>query len=335
MNLVFVNSFEKRVEENRHLSAQVSITEQQGNWLVTWEETNEEGNHVQEIWYEGGKWQEMLAGFRIKLAEKASNGFLPLIDGDWDDSEASSSRSVFNRMLHYYSEVHGHEELFQRLREWRKEQAAQLNKPSYLIATNRVLQMIACYMPQTAQELAQIPGFGEQKCGLYGNGILEITGKYTRTSEFPLDWVAGQVDLYDFKLWQHQQKESKLKAILEKKAVKRKLLELIAAGNNLTTIVKQLKLQRRDVVLWIEELEAEGYEFDAWIEAELGGMPEDDRARARQAMEKQGIRYLKPVLQQMYTAEELGQQNIDQLYEWLRFMRLQFKKKQSTDVKAG
>src|SRR5690606_22250102 len=101
------------------------------------------------------------------------------------------------------------------------------------------------------------------------------------------------------------------------------------------SITAQLQMQRREVVLWIEELETEGYDIDAWIESELQSMPDHDQERAWQAMHKQGVRYLKPVLQQMYSEEELKDKDVDQMYEWLRLLRLRFRKNQPNEVKAG
>lgn len=337
MNLVFVNSFEKRVEEDRIITAQVSIAERQGVWHVLWTEPDQEGRGTQSAWFEGDKWQDMLAVFRTKLAEKAAEGFLPLIEGQLDETDGSSGKGVFTRMLHYYSEGHANEEMFQQLRKWRREQAVLEGKPSYIVATDRVLRMIACFVPQSEQELLYIPGFGEHKASLYGKAIIDITGNYPRSGTFPLDWVAERIEEYPFKLWQHKQKELKIKAGLERKAAKKKLLELALGGESLDAMQQSLGIARRELLLWIEELESEGYDFDAWIDAELQSMPGVDRDLAWKAMQEEGDRYLKPVLKKMYSEEELKDKDVDRIYEWLRLMRLQHRKEKraGSAAKAG
>lgn len=74
MNLVFVNNFEKKLED-KVVIAQVSISELKGTWVVVW---NEES--TQTTWYKGEEWQEMMTTFRIKLEEKVSEGFVPVVE---------------------------------------------------------------------------------------------------------------------------------------------------------------------------------------------------------------------------------------------------------------
>jgi hypothetical protein len=335
MNLVFVNSFEKRTEEDRMVSAQVSIAEQHGVWHVLWNEPDQDGRGTQSSWYQGDMWQEMLTVFRTKLAEKAADGFLPLIEGSFDSSHSQSSKSLFTQMLQFYSESNANDDLFQKLKQWRKEQAIKEGKPSYLIAYNRVLLMLACFTPQSTQELMQIPGFGEQKCSLYGQAIIQITSAFPRSGVYPLDWVVQEVDEYAFRLWQHKQKELKVKAHLERQTAKKKLLELIASGQSLEAVAQSLQLPRRELVLWIEELDAEGYDFEAWIDVELQGMSDEDRELAWHAMKEEGDKYLKPIVKKMYNEEQLKGRDLDQVYEWLRLLRLRFRREHTAEVKAG
>lgn len=74
MNLLFVNNFEKKLQD-KVVTAQVTIGEHKGTWVVIW---NEEIN--QTTWYKGADWQEMMRTFRIKLEEKVSEGFAPVIE---------------------------------------------------------------------------------------------------------------------------------------------------------------------------------------------------------------------------------------------------------------
>jgi hypothetical protein len=81
MNLVFVNSFDKRLDEDDSvITAQVTIGERQGVWKVIWSEPNKDGNFVQDCWFEGEKWQDMMTTFRLRLAEKSLEGFLAVVE---------------------------------------------------------------------------------------------------------------------------------------------------------------------------------------------------------------------------------------------------------------
>lgn len=79
MNLIFVNSFVKIVEEDRTVNSQVSIAEQHGTWHILWIEEQVGVPSTLETWYEGKDWSEMLETFRIKLKEKSDEGFTPAL----------------------------------------------------------------------------------------------------------------------------------------------------------------------------------------------------------------------------------------------------------------
>lgn len=64
--------------------------------------------------------------------------------------------------------------IYEALRQWRQEKAAQLNLPSYIIAHNAELMTIAKMKPQTLAELSKIKGFGGQKIAKYGDDILAL-----------------------------------------------------------------------------------------------------------------------------------------------------------------
>jgi len=335
MNLVFVNSFEKRVEEDRVITAQVTIGERQGVWSVLWNEPDKDGKNGQDCWFEGDKWQDMMTAFRLRLAEKTAEGFLPLVEGHLEGIEAPSAKTRYSQMLHYFSECNSNEELYQQLRLWRREQAIKEGKPFYVIATNRVLRMISCYVPQSNEELKNIPGFGDHKCTLYGNNITDITKKHPRIGTFPLEWVIRQIDPYQFKLWVHKQKEIKVKAELERQNMKKRMLELITQGESLEKIQQSLNLPRREVILWTEELETEGYDLDTFIDSELQQVPTVDQELAWKAFETEGDRYLKPVLKKIYNEEEIKSKDLDLTYEWLRLLRMRYRKEKASESKVS
>ena len=102
------------------------------------------------------------------LREKVRNG-LPsdCVHTELESAQGLSGKAKMTQMLTYYCEEHPNEEMYETLRTWRREQAARERKAPYILATNRVLRMISVFLPQSKEELQQIPGFGEQKTNMY------------------------------------------------------------------------------------------------------------------------------------------------------------------------
>jgi superfamily II DNA helicase RecQ len=64
--------------------------------------------------------------------------------------------------------------LYQRLREWRSEQAEQDGIPVFIIANNTELRQLALRAPRTLDALRQIRGFGKKKVARYGQPIVGL-----------------------------------------------------------------------------------------------------------------------------------------------------------------
>lgn len=326
MNLVFLSSFEKEGSDGGALGAQVTIGEMHGVWQVMWNEQTEDGRTTQEPWYEGTAWDAMLKAFRQRLQDKWLLGFSPLVEGIIEGRTELTGKHRFNAMLQCYSDRYAGEEAFQKLREWRREQASKEGKAAYLIATNRVLRMIAAFLPHTSEELAQIPWLGAQKAKQYCSELLAVTVQFTRETRFPLDWVPEAVGEAAFGVWLREQQQQKLRTELSRQDLKQRLLEGMARGERMEGLAQELSLTRRDIVQWIETLDDEGYDVDTLLDAELELVAEDEQKKAWQAFETEGPRYLKPVLHRMYTEQELKALDLDRAYEWLRLLRLKFRK---------
>ncbi|MCP2039906.1 ATP-dependent DNA helicase RecQ [Neisseria sp. HSC-16F19] len=66
------------------------------------------------------------------------------------------------------------ERLWQALRAWRRQQAADKNVPAYIICYDRTLQNIVQDPPQTPDDLHRIHGMGEAKISAFGEDIVRI-----------------------------------------------------------------------------------------------------------------------------------------------------------------
>jgi len=321
MNLVFMNSLEKLTDDHVW-QGQVSICEQHGKWHVFWSAEDPAGKVLQEDWYEGAAWEEMMQVFRNRISEKLGEGFLPVLEGVTDQFVTPKGREEAQQMIVCYSELHRNEKLYEELREWRKTVAFRDNKAAYFIATNRILGLISAYIPHTEEELQQIPGFGAHRMEHYGKSILEITGKYERQTTFPLDWVAERLERKQFTLWYYRQKYVKLAQERELQERKKTLLEQIEQGMNLNEISKRFELSMRDAVLWIEQLEEEGYNMQPLLDRELTEIPKELRESALTAFAQLGDQYLKPIVQAVYGDEMPEGIDLSQVYSWLRILRM-------------
>lgn len=327
MQIVFMNTFEKGSGDAGIGSARLFIGEEEGQWSVEWRE-EAEGEELSSIWFEGTSWEEMMIAFRLGVARVMGAGYTPMIDGMLDSPRAGNG-GILN-MLQCYGELHADQELFQSLREWRKKAAAEEKKSAYLVATNRMLWMISAFVPHTEEELCQIPGWGKMKHSAYGADVLAITAGVARTTAFPLDWVEDRLDPEVYAAWQYKQKENKYKLLMDRQQEKKKILTVLQQGGQLSALEEELSMSRRELLIRIEDLEAEGYDVEPFIERELSEVPESEQLLIWEAMTTIGDRYLKPVLEQVYGQVEEGKgKQVEQLYERLRLMRIRYRRQVS------
>ncbi|MBI3969473.1 MAG: RecQ family ATP-dependent DNA helicase [Chloroflexi bacterium] len=66
------------------------------------------------------------------------------------------------------------EEVFQRLRRWRRNEALKRGVSAFVVASDRVLRAIAHHWPTTPEELLRVPGLGATKTEQYGTKLLAI-----------------------------------------------------------------------------------------------------------------------------------------------------------------
>ncbi|QHT62641.1 aldolase [Paenibacillus lycopersici] len=329
MQVVFLNTFERAGGEDAAAGeAKLSICEQDGVWSVIWTVEGEEAARSQQVWYEGGSWEEMLIAFRHGVSVQMGDGYSPLIDGMLDERRSVEGSGSLYSMIQCYGEQNSDPDLFAALRDWRRAKAVAVKKSAYLIATNRMLWMISAFVPQQPEELLQIPGWGESKQTAYGEEVLAITGAFRRETQFPLDWVAEALDSKTYTKWVYKQKENRFKSQMDRQTEKRELLRAIADGQSIDELQERVDLPRRDLMERIEKLETEGYDLEPLIERELAQMPEFEQQLVWDALQALGDQYLKPVLRQVYgeDADQGKGKSLDMLYDRLRLIRLRYRR---------
>ncbi|WP_454190268.1 HRDC domain-containing protein [Paenibacillus sp. Marseille-Q7038] len=334
MKIVFMNQLSVTSEQNGAKYAQLWIGEEEDLWQLGWSSMNmdeEQGD----IWYEGDSWNEMMHIYRFQLAIKMSEGYRPLIEGIFHETEEAKQRNQHTQKLQCYSELYGREELYQALCVWRRQKASAERKAPYFIASNRLLRMISTYVPHTLEELRELPGVGENKLAEYGQELLEITTQETREHGFPLHWVATVLTEEEYESWNYRQKEQKYKQELEKFNLKKSVLTAIASGQSLDDISAITGLNRRELVDFLEELEKSGYDTEMLIAKELTWMTDDEQELIWNAYDELGTSFLKPILLRVYGEDPAGAGPLDQLYERLRMVRIRYRRQTETSKQVG
>ncbi|WP_172252226.1 HRDC domain-containing protein [Saccharibacillus deserti] len=328
MTIVFLNRMEIE-REHEVEAAQVWIEEEGGLWVCGWSEEDVPEPAQRENWYEGTVWNEMLAVYRHRLAIKLAEGYRPVIRDTFQEFLESGQRGRFSQKLICYSELHTDEELYKRMAAWRRVRATEEHRAPYLIATNRALRLIVAFLPQTLDELRELPGIGENTVQRYGAALLEHTEGIGRAHTFPLDWVERRLDEEEFEEWTYKGKERKFKREAERVRATRLLLESSKGGvSSLTQISQGSGLDRRELIEMMESLEKNGYNLEAVIEHELQMMPEEQRLAALRAYTELGDSFLKPVLKKVYGEEPPSEPGLDILYEQLRLLRIRYRREE-------
>ncbi|MEJ8306873.1 HRDC domain-containing protein [Saccharibacillus sacchari] len=339
MTIVFLNRME--IEREHEVGgAQVWIEEEGGLWTCGWSEQDNGSRNTQEreAWYEGDMWNEMLAVYRHKLAAKLAEGYRPIIRDTFQEFLESGQRGRYTQKLICYSELRADEELYARLAAWRRVRATEEHRAPYLIATNRALRLIGTFLPQTLEELRELPGIGESTVTRYGEAILEHTRPIERKHSFPLDWVEHRLDEEEFEAWTYKSKERKFKREAERVRANRLLLESTIPGSaciSLTQISQDSGLERRELIEMMESLEKNGYSLEAIIEHEIQLVPQEQQSAIKQAYIELGDTFLKPVLKKVYGEEPPSEPGQDILYEQLRLLRIRYRREAERTAAAA
>lgn len=328
MQIVFMNRLSRSSGADQEHFAQLWIGEEEGVWRLGWKDFAGSRETDEHIWYEGGSWNEMLCIYRHELAVKMGDGYRPLIDGVFHDEENPAQRSREQLQLQYYSEQHGNEAVYDELCAWRRGKASSERKAPYILASNRLLRLLSAYLPQTPEELLQIPGIGEGKATQHGGDWLNITAGVPREHNYPLSWVHEAVDEEAFSSWLYKQKELKYKKQLERLRLRRILLQGIESGLGMEQLKASSGVSRREVLESVEELEKDGYSVEKLIELELREVPAEEQNSIWTAYELMGDSYLKPALYKVYGEDFSPAEGLDLYYERLRLIRIRFRRTQ-------
>ena len=326
MYLIFVNSLERKTSNGKQ-QAKISIHEEQGKWAVLWTMPNADGSQSVDTWYEGTSWSDLIGNFKYGVAQRLTEGFVPLVQ-DFSFQTEKTENQQRALTLEFYAETHMNEGLYQTLKEWRLARSKAEKKAPYLIATNRMLKIVATFIPQNRDELMQIPGFGKQRSMQLASDICNVTNTIPRTTTFPLNWVSDLVDSEALRHWILKQKEERAKVQLDTDQRRKAILSAMAAEKTFSEVCEFAGLNLRDCAQLIDDLDRDGYDLTTWVDIQWDAIPDEilNKQLALEGFEELSDRFLKPVLLRQFTEKELASKNQDELYAWLRMVRLYYRK---------
>ena len=87
-------------------------------------------------------------------------------------------------------------DLFSRLREVRRQVAAEIGKPAFIVMSDKSLQDLVLKRPTTLEAMADVYGFGEYKAKAYGKPFIEAIKQYASDSaDLPFPDAVALVDV--------------------------------------------------------------------------------------------------------------------------------------------
>lgn len=325
MEIIYMNRYVKNEDGNKKF-AKVAIQELAGKWTVSWTAIISDDQAELNEWYSGDDLEQAIRTLKHEQALKWEIGYRPVV-ADFAGVAEKSENQLRALMLDYYSESHADEALFHALKEWRLKRSKAEKKAPYLIATNRMLRMVATYFPQSREELLELPGFGKQRSMQLATEICLLTKELNQPRPFPLDWVKAEIDESAFEAWAIRQREEKTKREIDADVRRKNMLIAVSTLQTFPDLCATCNVNLRDGAQLLEDLERDGYNLNAWLDMQWDCFPDQliGKEAALEGFEELGDRFLKPVLTRQFTEKELSSKNQDELYAWLRVVRLYYR----------
>lgn len=321
MELWFCTTYRKPEETETEATVRLEVRKKGGGWEARWNGESPEMDGFPSVLYEGESSKELAQALRGWMRSMRRCGFVSATE-EWFGRRGDPDRK--EAVLLSYAAGHSNESCLRLLRSWRRERAARERKPAFMVATNGMLEAAAAFLPQTEDELGQLPGFSARKIREYGKEILEITSQFRRQTDFPLDWVERLVDDAEVQAFLDERRRKAKEARSRREALRESILEAVESGFRLEKegeALERFGVPLRRLLEAMEALEREGFRVYPLVERLAEAVPEPEKQRVFETMQSCGDRYLKPVLESVYSAAELKERPLGDWYDRLRLLR--------------
>jgi len=321
VELLFCTTYRKPEETGTDATVRLEVRKKDGRWEARWSGGSPEMDGLSPDIYKGDSSEELAESLRGWMRAMRSRGFVSATE-EWFGRRSGPNRR--EAVLLSYAARHSNESCLRLLKAWRRGRAAQERKPAFMVATNGMLEAAAAFLPQTEDELGQLPGFSARKVREYGKEVLEITSQFRRQTDFPLDWVERLVDEGEVQAFLDERRRKAEEARSRREALRESILEAAEAGLRLEKeeeAFERFGVPLRRLLEAMEAMEREGFRVYPLVERLAEAVPEPERRRILETMEACGDRYLKPILESVYSAAELKGRPLGEWYDRLRLLR--------------
>ncbi|KHF40437.1 DNA helicase RecQ [Halalkalibacter okhensis] len=169
------------------------------------------------------------------------------------------------------------DDVFEALRQLRKQLSTENNIPPYMVFSDRTLKEMSRYIPTTLDELAEISGVGEQKKEKYGEAFLDVLSQFKNSQPTGMS--------------ERTQKKSSRPS---KKGQYLETAERFKNGEMIEQLVEDLSLTEQTIIKHLIRAEQEG------IELRLAQyVKEEHRTLIHQVAEEVGTEFLKPIKEKL------------------------------------
>ena len=185
------------------------------------------------------------------------------------------------------------QELFERLRAWRKGVADQKGLPPYMIFSDASLQEMAHYLPQRSESFARINGVGAAKLDEYGESFMSVIRDHSRANGLTERTIPSRL----------RARERKPASKLASPTIQ-ETKRLLSENLSISDISRRRGMSERTIIGHLEKLAQKGEDLQL---DHLKPSPERF-SKIEAAFEKAGAKYLAPVrdlLGEQFSYEEL------------------------------
>jgi len=194
-----------------------------------------------------------------------------------------------------------HRDLFEELRKTRKTLADKANLPPYAIFPDKTLIEMATFFPHTEETLLDIHGVGKVKCEKYGLEFLSIIQKYCRINSIE----------------ERPKTNKKMRGIpsLPKRSRRHIVIgEAYGAGDSIRKIMTDFNIKQMTVLNHLLKYVEEGNTIRSDGLIAISSITPDKIALVTEAFKKLGLKFLKPVYNELEGKISYDELSIMRLY---------------------
>ena len=173
--------------------------------------------------------------------------------------------------------------LFEELRAWRRNKAAERGLPPFVIFSDATLRSLARVRPSSIARLLQVHGIGQVKAADHGDEVVRMLSEYSRRNDLA-------VDVFDSAAVRPQPRQSD--ADSSGSIARQRAFQLFLQGKSIDEVCQAVDRARSTTSQYLTDLIAEQGISDPtiWLDAE-------QFARIREAAKQHGHQRLKPLFE--------------------------------------